>query len=176
MKYQNPVVRGMYPDPSICRAGDKYYMVCSSFQYFPGVPLFESTDMINWKQIGNVWYYFNAGGDMDPGVFVHYTDSNIREKTILEALRSPLFQAYHDGQPFNQNMFQPCPMLENPQKLRGMIEKTGAHSTDLQSPESAEHLCAKCDRYAACWQPKAEQLWNEIPEERREYVLRVNTK
>lgn len=52
MIYQNPIVRGMYPDPSICRAGDKYYMVCSTFQYFPGVPLFESTDMINWRQIG----------------------------------------------------------------------------------------------------------------------------
>ncbi len=52
MKYQNPVLRGMYPDPSICRAEDRYYMVCSSFQFFPGVPLFESTDMINWNQIG----------------------------------------------------------------------------------------------------------------------------
>lgn len=53
MKYQNPVVRGMYPDPSICRAGDKYYMVCSSMMYFPAVPLFESEDMVNWKQIGH---------------------------------------------------------------------------------------------------------------------------
>ncbi|MCH5275171.1 MAG: glycoside hydrolase family 43 protein [Lachnospiraceae bacterium] len=53
MKYQNPVLRGMYPDPSVCRAGDKYYMVCSTFQYFPGVPLFESEDMVNWKQIGH---------------------------------------------------------------------------------------------------------------------------
>lgn len=53
MKYQNPIVRGMYPDPSVCRAGDKYYMVCSSFHYFPGVPLFESEDMVNWKQIGH---------------------------------------------------------------------------------------------------------------------------
>lgn len=53
MKYQNPIIRGMYPDPSVCRGEDKYYMVCSSFQFFPGVPLFESTDMINWKQIGN---------------------------------------------------------------------------------------------------------------------------
>ena len=53
MKYQNPVVRGMYPDPSVCRAEDKYYMVCSTFQYFPGVPLFESDDMVNWKQIGH---------------------------------------------------------------------------------------------------------------------------
>lgn len=53
MQYQNPVLRGMYPDPSVCRAGDKYYMVCSTFQYFPGVPLFESEDMVNWKQIGH---------------------------------------------------------------------------------------------------------------------------
>ncbi|MDE5866225.1 MAG: glycoside hydrolase family 43 protein [Lachnospiraceae bacterium] len=53
MKYKNPIVRGMYPDPSVCRAGDKYYMVCSTFQYFPGVPLFESEDMVNWKKIGH---------------------------------------------------------------------------------------------------------------------------
>ena len=120
---------------------------------------------------GRRYFHINANGDMDPCVFVHYSDSTIREKSLLEGLRSPLFQAYHDGQPFNENMFQPCPMLENPQKLRGMIEKTGAKSTDLQSPESAEHLCAKCDHYAACWQPKAEELWQEIPEERRNFVL-----
>ena len=54
MKFQNPVLRGMYPDPSMCAGPDgKYYMVCSTFQYFPGVPLFESTDLINWKQIGH---------------------------------------------------------------------------------------------------------------------------
>ena len=53
MKYQNPVLRGMYPDPSVCRYQDKYYMVCSTFQYFPGVPVFESDDMVNWKQIGH---------------------------------------------------------------------------------------------------------------------------
>ena len=125
---------------------------------------------------GRRYFHINANGDMDPCVFIHYSDSNIREKTILEGLRSPLFQAYHDGQPFNNNMFQPCPMLENPHKLRDMIEKTGAKSTDLQSPESAEHLCGKCDHYAECWQGKAEQLWDEIPEERKAYVLEHNTK
>ena len=95
---------------------------------------------------------------MDPCVFVHYSDSNIREKTLLEGLRSPLFQAYHEGQPFNENMFQPCPMLENPEKFRSIIEKTGAKSTDLQSPESAEHLCAKCDHYAACFAKDSDVL------------------
>lgn len=54
MIYHNPVLKGFYPDPSVCSYNGKYYMVCSSFQYFPGVPLFESSDLVNWKQIGYV--------------------------------------------------------------------------------------------------------------------------
>lgn len=54
MKYQNPVVKGFYPDPSVCFANGKYYMVCSSFQYFPAVPLFESENLVNWRQLGCV--------------------------------------------------------------------------------------------------------------------------
>ena len=54
MKYTNPIVKGFYPDPSVCGYNGKYYMVCSSFQYFPGVPLFESDDLVNWTQIGHV--------------------------------------------------------------------------------------------------------------------------
>ncbi len=54
MKYHNPVIPGFFPDPSVCRVDDTYYLVCSSFQYFPGVPLFESKDLVNWTQIGHV--------------------------------------------------------------------------------------------------------------------------
>lgn len=108
---------------------------------------------------GRRYFHINANGDMDPCVFVHYSDSNIREKTILEALQSPMMMAYHDGQPFNENMLRPCPMLENPEKLRKMVVGTKAHSTDLQSPESVEHLCVKCDRYAEHWKPVSEELW-----------------
>ena len=53
MKIQNPIIRGFYPDPSICEAEGKYYIACSSFQFFPGVPIFESEDLINWKQVAN---------------------------------------------------------------------------------------------------------------------------
>lgn len=53
MKYNNPVIKGFYPDPSVCKVENVYYMVCSSFQYFPGVPIFESKDLINWTQIGH---------------------------------------------------------------------------------------------------------------------------
>ncbi len=74
-------------------------------------------------------------------------------------MESPVMMAYHDNQPFNENMLKPCPMLENPQKLRGMFSETDVHSTDLQSPETVEHLCAKCDKYAQEWSLTAERLW-----------------
>jgi xylan 1,4-beta-xylosidase len=50
----NPVIAGFHPDPSVCRVGDDYYLACSSFEYFPGVPLFHSRDLVHWTQIGNV--------------------------------------------------------------------------------------------------------------------------
>ena len=52
-------------------------------------------------------------------------------------------------------------MLENPQILQEMVHLTGARSTDLQSPESAEHLCAKCEAYASEWKTCADSLWDK---------------
>lgn len=52
--YRNPVIAGFHPDPSVCRVGNDFYLVNSSFQYFPGVPVFHSRDLVNWQQIGNV--------------------------------------------------------------------------------------------------------------------------
>ena len=53
MKYHNPIIRGFNPDPSICRVGEEYYLVTSSFEYFPGIPVYHSRDLVNWEQIGN---------------------------------------------------------------------------------------------------------------------------
>ncbi|QFZ21471.1 glycoside hydrolase family 43 protein [Saccharothrix syringae] len=52
--FDNPVIPGFHPDPSACRVGEDYYLVCSSFEYFPGVPIFHSRDLVHWRQIGNV--------------------------------------------------------------------------------------------------------------------------
>lgn len=52
--FKNPILPGCYPDPSICRAGEDYYLVTSTFEYFPGVPIFHSKDLIHWRQIGHV--------------------------------------------------------------------------------------------------------------------------
>ncbi|ESQ83324.1 hypothetical protein AEAC466_13830 [Asticcacaulis sp. AC466] len=52
-QYENPILPGYYPDPSITRVGDDYYLVNSSFAYYPGIPVFHSRDLVNWTQIGN---------------------------------------------------------------------------------------------------------------------------
>ena len=51
---KNPILTGFYPDPSICRVGEDFYLVTSSFAYAPGVPLFHSRDLAHWEQIGNI--------------------------------------------------------------------------------------------------------------------------
>ncbi len=117
---------------------------------------------------GRRYLHINANGDVDPCVFIHYSDSNIREKTLLECLQSPIFMEYHKEQPFNENHLRPCPMLENPEKLRAMVHRTEAVSTDLQSPESVDHLCDKCVNYAENWTPTAQELWSESQEKKKQ--------
>ncbi len=108
---------------------------------------------------GRNYFHINSAGDAEPCVFIHFSDSNIHDKSILEILQSPLFKAYHEGQPFNRNHLRPCPMLENPWLLRKMVQDTGAHQTNLESAESVDHLCAKCDQYAKDWAPHAKKVW-----------------
>lgn len=98
MRVQNPVVRGFYPDPSICSANGKYYLACSSFEYFPGVPLFESDDLLNWKPIGhcltrksqvNLYQVPGSGGVFAPtirfhnGRFYMVTNNNTYQKIFM---------------------------------------------------------------------------------------------
>lgn len=66
---------------------------------------------------GRRYIHINANGDMEPCTFIHYSDSNICEKTLLEALKSPLFMAYRKGQPFSQNHLRPCPLLDKPRSI-----------------------------------------------------------
>ena len=110
---------------------------------------------------GRSYLHINAKGDVEPCVFIHYSNVNIHDVSLLDALKSPLFQAYHRSQPFNNNMLRPCPMLENPEFLPKMVAETGAVNTDYQSPESPEHLCEKTIPYAQRWKPVADALWQE---------------
>lgn len=110
---------------------------------------------------GRNYLHINANGDIEPCAFIHYSDSNIREKTLLEAYQSPMFMAYHRSQPFNCNMLRPCPLLDNPGCLSAMVDAAGAHSTDLKSPEDVHDLSAKCADRAKDWAVTADRLWQE---------------
>jgi len=109
---------------------------------------------------GRSYLHINAKGDVEPCVFIHYSNVNIHDVSLLEALKSPLFMAYHDNQPFNDNMLRPCPMLENPEALRAMVKSTGAANTDYQDQESVDHLCDKTTPYAENWKATADRLWS----------------
>ena len=108
---------------------------------------------------GRNYFHINSNGDAEPCVFIHFSDANIHDKSIVEILQSPLFMAYHLGQPFNRNHLRPCPMLENPDLIKEIVHASGAHQTNQESPESVEHLTGKCIDYAAAWKPEAEKIW-----------------
>ena len=120
---------------------------------------------------GKYYCHINPNGDVEPCVFIHYSSANIKEKSLLECLQQPLFKAYQANQPFNENLLRPCPMLENPEKLQAMVAATGAKSTDMTEPETAEHLCSKCENYAKEWAPYADKLWKST---HPDYQIKTN--
>ena len=83
----------------------------------------------------------------------------MRTHTLLEALQAPLFTAYKEGQPWNENHLLPCPLLDNPEALVEAVDRSGAHSTDLQSPEDVRTLTAKCEEKAEKWAEVADEIW-----------------
>lgn len=121
---------------------------------------------------GRRFLHINANGDVEPCAFIHYADSNIREHTLLESLQRPLFMKYYENQPFNDNLLRPCPMLENPECLVDVVESSGAHSTDMASPEDVRHLCAKCEQRAQEWAPVAEAMWTDEDNDRAKWRAR----
>lgn len=115
---------------------------------------------------GRRYLHINAAGDVEPCVFIHYSNVNIHDTSLLDALRSPLFMGYYHNQPFNDNHLRPCPMLENPECLEALVEGSGAHSTDLVQAESVYELTAKTKPMAKRWAPVAERLWTDPEDER----------
>lgn len=110
---------------------------------------------------GRRYLHINAAGDVDPCVFAHYSNANIREVSLLEALQSPIFMEYYREQPFSDNLLRPCPILENSGMLTDMVKRAGAHSSDLQEKETPEELCAKTKAAADAWKPVSERIWND---------------
>ena len=77
---------------------------------------------------GRYYFHINANGDVEPCAFIHHSTVNIKQVSLLEALRSPLFKAYQQRQPFNKNHLRPCPLLDNPHSLKEVVRVSEAYS------------------------------------------------
>lgn len=119
---------------------------------------------------GKHYMHINANGDVEPCVFIHYSNANVKEMPLLETLKQPIFKEYQKNQPFNDNLLRPCPLLDNEGKLAEMVHRCGAHSTDLLHPEDVDSLCAKCHEISSSWGKTADRLWEN--DERRKDIER----
>jgi MoaA/NifB/PqqE/SkfB family radical SAM enzyme len=109
---------------------------------------------------GRAFFHINAQGEAEPCAFVHYSNVNMKNASLLDALRCPLFQAYQKMQPFNQNHMRPCPIIDNPVYLEKIVNETGAYSTQKNRITAAQ-LCRPLYGYAQNWGAKADTLWCE---------------
>lgn len=108
---------------------------------------------------GRNYFHLNASGDAEPCAFMHYSNMNIKDHSLMEVLKQPLFEEYRKAQPFNNNHLRPCPCFDNPEKLRMMVNNAKAKSTQLNDNESVENYTGKCELQAANWASVSDQLW-----------------
>ncbi len=109
---------------------------------------------------GKQYFHISANGDCEPCVFAHYSNVNIKDPDthLLDALKSPIFMAYRKRQPFSHNMLRSCPVIDNPGAIKKIVDESGAHSTDLQSPEKVEDLFNKTVDVARKWKETADKM------------------
>jgi len=115
---------------------------------------------------GRKYFHVNARGDVEPCVFCHFASDNIKEKSLAEALNSPLFREIRSRQPYSENLFLPCLLIDHPQKGR----EFALHHAKYFTHEGAEHLftdfAQAIDAYAEAYRKIAETAWKEKTESR----------
>ncbi|MBV1756349.1 MAG: radical SAM protein [Dethiosulfatibacter sp.] len=159
-----------------CRPEEREFMYHKIREFRKTKPLF-TMDFWNDGEFvegciagGRNYFHINAHGDVEPCAFVHYSDTNINEVSLLEALHSPIFKAYQKRQPFNGNHLRPCPILDNPNMIVEMVNEAHAQSTQPVDKEPPESLKEKCSPIADRWGRTADVLWKEAHQKEKMYV------
>lgn len=122
---------------------------------------------------GKRYIHINANGDVEPCAFIHYANVNIKNVSLIEALQSPLFMEYKENMPFNKNHLRPCPLLDNPEKLKNMVNRSKAYSTQPIDREDVEDLVLKTEEAARAWAETADRLWRKHLEEKEKKLAKV---
>ncbi len=116
---------------------------------------------------GRSYFHINAAGEVEPCAFSHFAADNIKGKSLKEVLQNPLFKAFQKRQPFNKNHLVPCPIIDNPQAMRDIVNESGAKPTHsgakgILHGEIADYL----DQASLKWQEQAKQIKQEKEREK----------
>lgn len=115
---------------------------------------------------GSGYLHINAKGDVEPCAFCHYSDCNIYDHSLIEALKSPFLTKFRAAQPFSDNPLRACPMIDVPEAITEIVNKGGAQSTHYSDPETVETFVEKVSENAKKWEPVANGLKASMDEEK----------
>lgn len=170
----NYIPVGKDADISLCCSADQRAYVKRKIEEYNKKHNYLIIDFPNsgHKSIGcvaasNDFAHINSNGDLEPCAFCHYSDSNVNEMSLLEAIRSPFFTNFRKYKPFSGNLLRPCPMMDVPDAFLEITKTEGVKSTHLRHPETPEELAEKTRPLAEKWKPVAEKLLAETPEDEK---------
>lgn len=158
-KYQNPIIKGFNPDPSICRVGDDYYLVTSTFEFFPGVPIYHSKNLVDWELINycltrdsqlNLTNAYCSGGIYAPtiryhnGIFYMIT-TNVTDKGNFIVYTEDIYGEWSDPQWIDQRGIDPSLFFDDDGKVYfcGTDDESGGIVLFEINPLTGERLSEK---------------------------------
>jgi MoaA/NifB/PqqE/SkfB family radical SAM enzyme len=115
---------------------------------------------------GRKYFHVNARGDVEPCVFCHFASDNIKEKSLAEALNSPLFKEIRSRQPFSENYFRPCLLMDHPQEGREVALRHAKYFTHVGAECLFTDFARAIDAYAMAYEEIADAAWKEKTESR----------
>jgi MoaA/NifB/PqqE/SkfB family radical SAM enzyme len=110
---------------------------------------------------GRKYFHVNARGDVEPCVFCHFAYDNVKEKSLMEALNSPLFKEIRSRQPFSENLFINCPLIDHPDHGKEFALKFAKYFTHKGAEGFFTELSPAIDAYSKTYRKIAEAAWKE---------------
>ncbi len=112
---------------------------------------------------GERYFHINANGDVEPCVFAHFAMDNIKDKSLVEVLNSPLFRGIRNMRPYCRNPYRPCMLIDNPEVSRAAFCMPGVYPTHAGAETLFTDLASDMDKYAAEYGELADRYWEEHP-------------
>jgi MoaA/NifB/PqqE/SkfB family radical SAM enzyme len=169
---------GRNPDLSLMAKPEQRNRMRERFSYFRATKPMLFVDFWNDGCLtqgciaaGRKYFHVNARGDVEPCVFCHFASDNIKEKSLAEALNSPLFQEIRSQQPYSQNLFLPCLLMDHPEKGREFALRHAKYLTHEGAENLFTDFAQAIDAYAKAYREIAEAAWKEKTESQSDQSL-----